>query len=413
MVGLAIYSFVSVIFAGWLLIAATACFCAFNCQLDPPPIETGYNPSTVVIIPVRGVPEHLDAFWRGIRSQIYWPFRVVFAVESNDDPAYAALRSLTDGPPTEVIIAGAASCRSQKVHNLLAALLNLRPDDAAIVFADADIVPPADWLMRLIRPLCDPLNDATSGYRWMVPTDEQWSTAFACIANASVATLLRLRPLNVAWGGSTALRRETFDVLDLKTWWDRTLVDDFALTQSVRAHGGYVYGPRYVLVPTPVSYSWTQALAFGRRQYLYVRMYARPLWLLAAGATMLPLLGWSAAIPLAATGDKLAIVTLLVANVLDHIRARMRRRMSRKLWGNDIPRRMAWLDRWGTPACIVFHSLIIWSALFGRTITWAGRTYFLDAHRRVNKIIGPVATVQGTVMSEETGSNQAADRLRS
>jgi hypothetical protein len=398
--------FIPVVFVGWLLIAGLACVSTFNCQFRPPPIETGFAPSAAVIIPIRGVPAHFEALWRGIRSQIYRPFRVIFAVESVDDPAYSAVRALAGGPEVEIVVAGATIHRSQKTHNLLAALQALRPDDAAIVFADADIVPTADWLMRLIRPLCDPINDAVSGYRWMVPTDEGWWTAMVCIANASVATLLRFRPLNVAWGGSTALRRETLDALDLKTWWNRTLVDDFALTQAVHAHGGYVYGPRYLLVPTPVSYGRKEAIAFGRRQYLYVRMHAPLLWLLAASATTLPLLGWAAAIPLAATGDKLAITTLLIANILDHIRARMRRRISRKWWGSDIPRRMAQLDRWGTPLCLMFHSLIVWSTLFGRTITWAGRTYVLDAQRRVSKIIGPIAA-----LSEKTDSDHAHGSL--
>lgn len=385
------HSLIFALFAAWLLIAAAACFCAFNCQFDPPPIESGYHPKTVVIIPVRGIPARLEALWGGLLAQIYRPFRVVFAVESTEDPAYRALASLSGGPRTEIVVAGAAGCRSQKVHNLLAALRTLRPDDAAIVFADADIAPAADWLMRLVRPLCDPKNAAVSGYRWMVPIDRLWSTAFVCIANASVATLLRLRPFNVAWGGSTALRREVLDELNLETYWDRTLADDLALTRAVRARGGFVYGPRYVLVPTPVSYTWRQAVAFGRRQYLHVRLHALPIWLLAAGATTLPVLGWIAALPLAVLGNRLAIATLVLANILDHARARMRRRVARKLWGTDIPSRMASLDRWGTPVCLAFHSLIIWSTLFGGSVTWAERTYYLDAQRRVNKVLGPTA----------------------
>src|SRR5262245_21902859 len=326
-------SLVLAAFAGWLSVAAVACLCAFNCQLDPPPIETGYQPATVVIIPVRGVPEHLNALWRGICAQIYRPFRIVFAVESVADPAYAALQSLADGPPTEIIVAGTTSCRGQKVHNLLAALRTLRSSDAAVVFADADLVPAADWLMRLIRPLCDPVNDVVSGYRWMVPTDERWSTAFACTANASIATLARVRPLNLAWGGSTALRRETLDALHLEECWDRAVLDDLTLTRAVRTRGGHVYGPRDVLVHTPTACTWKQAIAFGRRQYLLVRMHAPREWLLAASATTLPLVGWATAVPLAATGDKVAMATLVVANILDHLRALLRRRVPRKLWG--------------------------------------------------------------------------------
>jgi cellulose synthase/poly-beta-1,6-N-acetylglucosamine synthase-like glycosyltransferase len=377
-------SFILFLFAGWLLIAAVACVCAFNCQLDPRPVETGYYPATVVIIPVKGVPAHLDALWRSICAQIYHPFRIVFAVESTEDAAYEALQSLANGPPTEIVVAGATTRRGQKVHNLLAALQTLRPTDTAIVFADADIVPASDWLMRLIRPLCDPRNSVVSGYRWLAPTDERWSTAFVCAANASIATLARIPQLNFVWGGSVALRRETLNALDLKACWDRAICDDLILTRVTRSRG-YIYGPREILVPTPASYSWREAIAFWRRQYLFVRVHSLQ-WLLAAGATTLPLIGWAIALPLAATGNGLAIVTLLLVNLLDHLRARLRRRVPLKLWGTEMPSRMAWLDRWGTPAVLAFHAIVIWSTLFGGRVTWAGRTYWIDAQGCVIKI---------------------------
>ncbi len=113
-------------------------------------------------------------------------------------------------------------------------------------------------------------------------------------------------------------------------------------------------------------------------------MHALSIWLLAASATTIPVIGWVVAIPLVATGDKLATVTLVLANILDHARAHMRRRVSRKLWATDIPRRMAWLDRWGTPVFLAFHAIIIWSTLLGRSITWAGHTYVVDRQQRVS-----------------------------
>jgi hypothetical protein len=220
----------------------------------------------------------------------------------------------------------------------------------------------------------------------MVPSDDRWSSVFLCAANASIATLGKPRSFNLAWGGSMALRRETLDALDLASCWDRAVSDDLSLSRAVRARTAYIESPPDVLVPTPASYSWQEAIAFGRRQYLLVRMHAPRHWVLAAGATTLPLIGWAVALPLAAGGNKVAIATLLVANVLDHVRAHLRRRVPAKLWGTDIPRRMAWLDRWGTPVYLAFHALIIWSTLFGRTINWAGRTYRLDANNRVVKI---------------------------
>lgn len=351
--------------------------------MDPPPKFLDYRPTTVIIIPVRGVPAHLNDFWRGICSQKFGPFRIAFAVESVSDTAYAALQALTGGPEKEIVVAGSAVDRGQKVHNQLAALRTLRPSNSVVVLADADIVPGENWLVGLVTPLFDPEIEVVSGYRWMAPVDERWSTAFVCVANASIASLLRLRPLNLAWGGSTALRRRTLDELALESCWKRAVLDDLPLTRAVHRRGYRVYGPRDVLVLTPVSYSWKEAIAFGRRQYLFVRMHAPSRWLLAAGATTVPLIGWATAIPLALRGDMLALAVLIAANILDHFRAHLRRRVSAKLFGADLPIRMARLDRWGTPAYLAFHSAIIWSTLLGRTINWAGRVYRLDKNNRV------------------------------
>ena len=77
----------------------------------------------------------------------------------------------------DVVIAGQATQRAQKVHNLLAALRTLRDDDAIVVFADAaDILPDPEWLSQLIRPIANRQVAASTGYRWRLPTDRRWPT---------------------------------------------------------------------------------------------------------------------------------------------------------------------------------------------------------------------------------------------
>lgn len=372
----------------WLAVAAISCFGVYHSQRDRRPIVSRGGPPAVLIIPIRGVPPRLAELWQGIQAQTYRPFRVIFAVESAADPAHAALMSLPDGPPVEIVVAGATTQRGQKVHNTLAALRTLRPDDAIIVFADADIVPAPDWLARLIRSLNDRVVDIGSGNRWLMPTDNRWATAFVCVISSSISTVPRLRPFNVAWGGSMVMHRQAVAALEIEQCWDLAVLDDLPLTRAVLAHGGRVNGPRDALVPSPVAYSWKEAIAFGRRQYLFVRMHAPAQWMLAATATTIPLLGWAVALPLAVTGSKTAIGVIVAANVLDHMRAYFRRRVPRKLWGMEISPRVAWLDRWATPAWLAVHAFVIWSTLFGRRITWANRTYVLDSRQRVVRIIG-------------------------
>jgi cellulose synthase/poly-beta-1,6-N-acetylglucosamine synthase-like glycosyltransferase len=145
--------FLIVPLAAWLIVSAVACFGVYIAQRERKPVVVAEVEQTVLIIPVRGIPPHLPELWRGICVQTYQPARVIFAVESTQDPVYAQLKKLNGGPPVEVVIAGEAIHRGQKIQNMLAALARLEPTDAIVIFGDADITPAADWLARLLRDL--------------------------------------------------------------------------------------------------------------------------------------------------------------------------------------------------------------------------------------------------------------------
>ena len=381
------YGLLLVALAAWLACSGVACVAVFFYQRGlGRKVEPYVASPAVIIIPIRGATENLEALWAALCSQTYHPWRLVLVVESQLDPACGALGRLTaqartGQPPTEIVVAGLATGSAQKVHNQLAALAALRPDDAVVVFADADIVPDADWLLRLVEPLTDQGVWLVSGYRWMTPNDNRLSTSYACLMNASVATLPRAIRWGLAWGGSMALRRTTLEAIDIVRWWRHSFTDDLQITRAVRQQGGTVLSPRELLVPSPTSYSWRQVIEFGRRQYTLVRAYAPRHWILAAAATTIPIIGWSVAIPMAIGGDLIAVVAILAAVALDQTRATLRRRVARTLWAAPIDPRMAFLDRWATPTSLLIHALIIWSTLFTRTVVWAGRHYRLPGRR--------------------------------
>jgi len=371
--------------AAWLIVAALSCFGVYITQRERPAVGDGRAEAIALIIPVRGTSPYLRELWQGICAQTRGPLRVIFAVERADDPAGSALRALTGGPPFDIVVAGVATKRGQKIHNMLAALGRVEPSDAIVVFADADIAPAPDWLARLLRDLETGRLGMTSGYRWLMPSDERWSTAFVCVINSSIAAAPRDSKWANAWGGSMALRRHTLDALALPTVWEHAVSDDLTISRAVRALGGKVRSPRDALVPALSSYSWKDAIVFGRRQYLFTRTHAPRLWLVAAAATTIPLAGWATALPLAVTGNKLAIGSIAIAFALDYARARLRERIPRRLWGIESHPRVKWLDRWATPAWLALHAAVIWSTLFGRTIHWAGRTYRIDAKQQLER----------------------------
>ena len=98
-----------------------------------------------------------------------WPdWRVAFAVESAADPAHPVLARYVAAHPgrATLVVAGPAEGRGQKVQNLLAALRELRPDDAALVTLDADTLPPPGLLRALLRPVLTGQGAIATGYRW-------------------------------------------------------------------------------------------------------------------------------------------------------------------------------------------------------------------------------------------------------
>jgi hypothetical protein len=382
--------------ACWLFVAGLACYGVYRYQDQlGKPVRVTDGIGAVVIIPVRGLPRHLSLLWHGLCAQQFRHWRLIFVVESTRDPAHAALSALLTmpgAPPAELIIAGAASDTGQKVHNLLSALRRLRAEDRIVVFADADIVPPSDWLSRIVEGLASPEVAALSGYRWLVPDRDNLATRLVCAANASIATLPRLRQLNHAWGGTMALKRETLDGLDIECVWRGSVSDDLPLTTALKARGEDIVGPRELLLPTPVAYDWRGACDFARRQYLVLKIYAPALWALAAAGTTVPLLGWGAALPLALRGDPKAIAVILVANALDQARAALRRRVVVTLWGREGLEQMRGvlaLDRWATPLVLAFHAAVIWSTLIGRTIEWADRIYLIETRQRLRVLRSP------------------------
>ena len=104
----------AVVLGGWLLVSALSCFGVYRAQRDRDLFLPKCGEPAVVIIPVHGVPAYLAQMWRGISAQSYRPFRVIFAVESAGDPAFAALRALEGGPPREIIVAGTTAKRAPK-----------------------------------------------------------------------------------------------------------------------------------------------------------------------------------------------------------------------------------------------------------------------------------------------------------
>jgi hypothetical protein len=353
------------------------------------------TPHVAVIVPIKGASEATVAFLHALRHQDYPKYRIIAAVESEDDPAFDLLQrqAVTPGARIEICVAGLAQRSGQKIHNLLSTLSRFEPTDEIVAFTDADTLPQPLWLSRLVAGIVNAGRPAVTGYRWMIPADARLSSAVVAAANASIATLLRVPYVaNACWGGTMVMSRETLDRIDIRDYWEGAILDDLQMTRALRDHGIMIFSPRQSLLLSPIAMSWPQAFAFARRQYQLVLTHDPDLWLLAALGTAVPAFSFAIATALVFQGSIFALGALALAALLGDLRTRLRQRIVTALWGRELTTSLGgfWtIDRWLRPLWWGFHTICVFSALGSRRITWAGVDYIVRSPQDIQVIRTP------------------------
>jgi hypothetical protein len=371
-----------ILLIAWIAIAILNTLSAWRYTWGLPLTEIpGTTPPAAVIVAVKNASEVSRAFFDRLRHQAYPDYRIIAAVESEEDPAFAMLTEVSKRPgaPMRTIVAGQSGRTGQKVWNLLAALDAIEPSDEIVAFVDADTLPAPEWLSRLVAALVNTGRDAVTGYRWIIPADNRVSSAVVAAANASVVTVPRLPSIiNHCWGGTMAMRRDTLDHIDIRRYWAGAISDDAQMTRAFKEAGFKVYSPRQNLLLSPVAMSWSEALSFGRRQYRIVLLHDPGIWALAALGTFIPIAAAITALGMALQGSVLAFALIGGSLVLGEVRYHCRRRIVVALWGEaaaaGLP--MYWrAERWLRPIWWSFHALCVFSAVGSRHIRWAGIDY--------------------------------------
>lgn len=353
-------------------------------------------PRVAVIVAVKGHDYEFDGFLARLFAQKYPAFRVIFAVEAADDPAVPAIETYRAQAPDRIgmVVAGLSVDEGQKITNLRAALRALAPSDEILVFADADIWPDPDWLQRLIEPLARSEADVVSGFTWLVMHDRRLSTFMLTSMAASIVTIPRWSFLNAAWGGSTAIRHDRFDELNMANRWRGTLSDDLHLTNVMQQAGYDIAAPREILPRTPiVTNGFADVAAQTRRWYLLVRIYMPLVYGLVVAAMSFVALGWILALAATVTGDAKGISALLLGLLLSILRSGGRAMIVWRLWGRPgIAENRDFLlaDAFVAPFAVVANAAFGWSALLMKRTTWAGIRYEITGQHSV-KVLGRAA----------------------
>jgi ceramide glucosyltransferase len=177
------------------------------------------------------------------------------------------------------LIAGLATDRGQKVHNLIHAVEHAAGDAEIFVFCDADARFPRNWVTNLVAPLESPGVAVSTGYRWYAAETGSLPSLLRSTWNAAAVTMLGNHSRNFAWGGSMALRREVFEQIGVRQAWNGAL--DYAVTSAARAAGKRIVFVPQCLIPSYGDTTWPELLEFTTRQLLITRVYEPKMWRMA------------------------------------------------------------------------------------------------------------------------------------
>ena len=358
-----------------------------------------FTPSAAIIVPVKGIDADLETNIADYLAQDYPGYQLIFVVSSESDPAHALLRECVQRyqpqasgcAKVELVVAGFADDRGEKVNNLLVGLSAVEARTEVLVFADADARPAQDWLRSLVVPLADAEITVSTGFRWYLP-GRGFVSRLRAAWDTSIATLLGDHRSNFAWGGSMAVRTEDFKRLRIaERYWKRTVSDDYAVTRAVREAGGRIrFEPRCLMASREDS-SFRDFIRWSNRQIILTRVYAARLWLLGLVAHLIYCGTISFGLVLIAAGLLPARHRLIIAGILAGIlllgilKGGIRSVVARE----KFPEERASLERHGscywmlTPIVpwVMFFNFVV--AGFGRRIEWRGTRYELVSPEEV------------------------------
>jgi len=247
-----------------------------------------FTPFASVVAPCRGIDQGLRENLAALFRQDYPAYEIIFVTDSVDDPSLAVIEELRAkfidraNVCARVIVSGAATVRGQKVHNLRAGVEQVDPRSTVLAFVDSDARVHEGWLRALVAPLSDEVDEvtgATTGYRWFIPVRGGFASHLRSVWNASIASALGASAeKNFCWGGSTAIRRETFDKINVLEHWRGALSDDFALMRALRQAGLPIHFVPDCLTPSFEDCGFRELVEFTTRQLKITRVYAAPFW---------------------------------------------------------------------------------------------------------------------------------------
>jgi ceramide glucosyltransferase len=340
-------------------------------------------PPATVIVPVKGPDHGLRENLAALAAQDYPDYELIVVAHSAADIPAGVLPARV-----RVVLAHAKEPGTgEKVLNLRTAVRFARKDSRLFAFADADGRVSRTWLRALAAPLAPSMADggvgASTGYRWFAPEPPDFWSLIRSVWDAVIGGTYGPGSNAFAWGGSMAIRRETFFAIHVPDFWRDTVSDDYALSEAVRRAGlQIVFAPGAMAVSTDRT-GGRAFLAWARRQLTITRVYRPRLWWTALLAHIFYCGGMAAAIVASIQGSRGAEWVLIAQLSPGMLKGANRATLAKA----ELPECKAWFDRhawvhtlWVPLATWIWLIVLVASA-FGNRIEWRGNRYRLKARR--------------------------------
>ena len=330
-------------------------------------------PPASVIVPVKGYDEGLRENLAALASQDYPDFELIVVARSSADIPAGVLPNRV-----KVVFAnGRDENTGEKVQNLLAAVRAVRKRSQVFAFADSDGRPTKRWLRSLVMPLAEDNVGASTGYRWFTPDPPALWSLVRSVWDAVSFGLLGAGDAPFAWGGATAVSKETFYSARIPDYWRNTISDDYALAAAIHAAGLRIAYAPGALVPSFEHIGFANFFGWIRRQMTITRVYNPRLWWMGLLAHIFYCGGMAASIIASVQGSRLAEWALIAQLSPGMLKGVNRAILAKAALPELEPwfKRHSWVHAIWIPVTTWIWLIGLLSSSFGNTVAWRGYRY--------------------------------------
>jgi ceramide glucosyltransferase len=340
-----------------------------------------YLPPASVIVPVKGEDHGLRENLASLASLDYPDYELIVVAHTAADIPAGVLPARA-----KVVLAhGADSNTGEKVQNLAAAVRATRKRTDLFAFADSDGRVSPGWLRALAAPLKDSAAGASTGFRWYAPEPPTFWTLMRSVWDAVSGGMLGPGDNPFAWGGSMAIRKDTFFGIRMLDHWKNTVSDDYALTAAVHAAKlSIAYAPG-ALVASVEPITARVFLSWARRQLTITRVYNPRIWWPGLIAHVFYTGGMAASVIASIKGYRMAEWALIVQLSPGMLKGLNRATLAKASLPQCEPwfRRHQWVHAMWVPLATWIWLYALVSSAFTNTIQWRGNRYELKRHPAV------------------------------